>query len=296
MLPKNLILVPTDFSSRSLLALDQAIAISKKGDSEIMLLYVIHNDNKTFGFITDIFTAEENELIRDKVEKQIWSKLDALIEEKKDCGVVIKAMIAKGKAYDKIVEIASSLNAQLIVVGSNSSNLNENIGFLGSNTSRIIRSSDVPVITVSEKIAPEIKTIILPLDLSKETQQKVAKAIRFARIFNAKIKIVSALLTNDPDIVKKLTIQMNVVHKFVSQNYDNCTADFVFGVEKEDTLGGLIMKFAKDKNGDIIAIMTQQENKLAKFFMGQTAMDIVFNSDIPVLSITPKELNISSYR
>lgn len=294
--PKNLILVPTDFSTRSLLALDQAIAISKQGDSEIMLLYVIHSDNKTFGFITEIFTVEENELIRDKVEKQIWAKLDQLIEDKKDSGVVIKAMISKGKAYDKIVEVATSLNAQLIVIGSNSSNLEEHVGFLGSNTSRIIRASSVPVLTVSEKISPSIKTIILPLDLSKETQQKVAKAIRFARIHNAKIKIVSALLTNDPEIVKKLTIQMNVVHKFISQNYDNCTADFVFGEEKVDTLGGLIMKFAKEKNGDLIAIMTQQENKLVRFFIGQTAMDIVFNSDIPVLTITPIELNLSSYR
>lgn len=296
MQPKNLILVPTDFSTRSLLALDQAIAISKQGDSEIMLLYVIHSDNKTFGFITEIFTAEENDLIRDKVEKQIWAKLDQLIEDKKDSGVVVKAMISKGKAYDKIVEVAASLNAQLIVIGSNSSNLEEHVGFLGSNTSRIIRASSVPVLTVSEKISPSIKTIILPLDLSKETQQKVAKAIRFARIHNAKIKIVSALLTNDPEIVKKLTIQMNVVHKFISQNYDNCTADFVFGDEKEDTLGGLIMKFAKDKQGDLIAIMTQQENKLVRFFIGQTAMDIVFNSDIPVLSVTPVELNLSSYR
>ncbi len=296
MQPKNLILVPTDFSTRSLLALDQAIAISKQGDSEIMLLYVIHSDNKTFGFITEIFTAEENDLIRDKVEKQIWAKLDQLIEDKKDSGVVVKAMISKGKAYDKIVEVATSLNAQLIVIGSNSSNLEEHVGFLGSNTSRIIRASAVPVLTVSEKISPNIKTIILPLDLSKETQQKVAKAIRFARIHNAKIKIVSALLTNDPEIVKKLTIQMNVVHKFISQNYDNCTADFVFGDEKEDTLGGLIMKFAKEKKGDIIVIMTQQENKLVRFFIGQTAMDIVFNSDIPVLSVTPVELNLSSYR
>lgn len=293
---KNVILVPTDFSPRSILALDQAIALAKKNQAEIMLLYVIHTDNKTFGFITDLFTVEENELIRNKVEKQIWAKLDELIEQKKDCGIAIKGMISKGKAYDKIVEVAQGLNAQLVVIGSNSSDVNEKVGFLGSNTSRIIRSSGVPVLTVSGRISPEIKTIILPLDLSKETQQKVAKAIQFARIHNAKIKIISALLTNDPSIVKQLTIQMNVVHKFVAEHYENCSADFVFGDEKNDTYAGLIMDFAKQKNGDVIVIMTQQETKLMKFFIGTTAMDIVFNSDIPVLSITPKELNLTSYR
>ncbi len=292
----NVILVPTDFSPRSLLALNQAIFIAKKTKAEIMLLYVIHSDNKTFGFISEMFTAEENELIRDKVEKQIWAQLDQLIDSKKDSGITIKAMISKGKAYDKVVEVSQSINAQFIVIGSNSAELNDRIGFLGSNTSRIIRASSVPVITVSTKVSTDIKSVILPLDLTKQTQQKVAKAIQFAREFNAKIKIVSALLTNDPAIVKQLTVQMNVVHKFISEHYDNCSADFVFGDEKTDTYASLLMKFAKEKNGDIIAIMTQQESKLIKFFMGTTAMDIVFNSDIPVLSVTPKELNLTSYR
>lgn len=292
----NVILVPTDFSPRSLLALNQAIFIAKKTKAEIMLLYVIHSDNKTFGFISEMFTAEENELIRDKVEKQIWAQLDQLIDSKKDSGVTIKAMISKGKTYDKVVEVSQSINAQFIVIGGNSAELNDRIGFLGSNTSRIIRASSVPVITVSTKVSTDIKTVILPLDLTKQTQQKVAKAIQFAREFNSKIKIVSALLTNDPAIVKQLTIQMNVVHKFISEHYDNCSADFVFGNEKTDTYASLLMKFAKEKNGDIIAIMTQQESKLIKFFIGTTAMDIVFNSDIPVLSVTPKELNLTSYR
>lgn len=292
---KNVILVPTDFSPRSLIALDQAVIIAKKTKSEIMLLYVIHTDNKTFGFISELFTAEENVLIHDKVEKQIWAQLDQLIDSKKDAGVVVKAMISKGKAYDKVIEVSKSLDAQFIIIGSNSAELNEHIGFIGSNTSRIIRSSSVPVLTVSN-IAKDIKTIILPLDLTKQTQQKVAKAVQFARIFNAKIKIVSALLTNDSYVVNQLTQQMNVVHKFVSEHYDNCSADFVFGDEKTDTYASLLMKFAKEKNGDIIVIMTQQETHLMKFFIGTTAMDIVFNSDIPVLSVTPKELNLTSYR
>lgn len=293
---KNVILVPTDFSPRSLLALDQAIAIAKKASDEIMLLYVIHTDNKTFGFISGLFTVEENEMIREKVEKQIWIQLDQLIETKKECGIIIKAMIAKGKTYDKVVEVAQSINAQFVIIGSNSADLSDKIGFLGSNTSRIIRSCPVPVLTVSTKISPEIKTVILPLDLSKQTQQKVAKAIQFARVYNAKIKIVSALLTNDPNVVKQLTIQMNVVHKFVSEHYDNCSADFIFGDEKTETYASLLMNFAKEKKGDVIVIMTQQEAKLIKFFIGTTAMDIVFNSDLPVLSITPKELNLTSYR
>lgn len=293
---KNVILVPTDFSPKSLLALDQAVVLASKAKSEIMLLYVIHSDNKTFGFISELFTPEENESIRQRVEKQIWEKLDKLIESKKYSGLVIKAMISKGKAYDKINEVAESLNAQQIVIGSNSSDMDQKIGFLGSNTSRLVRSAKVPVVIVSTAISKEIKTIILPLDLSKQTQQKVAKAIQFARIHNAKIKVVSALTTKDPAVISKLTFQMNNVDKFVSEHYGNCTAEFVYGESKTDTNAGMIMKYAQENNGDLIMIMTQQETKLMNLFIGTTAIDIVFNSSIPVYSITPKELTSSSYR
>ena len=291
----NQILVPIDFSEKSMLALEQAKYLAKITNSDIMLLNVVQLDSKTFSFIHAIFSDLEKDLMRQRIETGVWEKLNALIDFNKGFGINIKAMIANGKPYEKILELSKSLNCNYIIIGANDAETDKEARVLGTNASRIVRLSEIPVLTVNNKILKELNTVILPLDLSKETQQKVAKAIKIAKHTNAKIRMVSALLTDDKEIIERLTIQMEVVQKFILDNYGNVSADFVFGNKETDTLAGLIMKYAQDKNGDLIVIMTQQENNWLKLFVGTTAMDIIYNSPIPVLSAVPKELTTSTF-
>lgn len=291
----NQILVPIDFSEKSMLAFEQAKHLAKITNSDIMLLNVVQLDSKTFSFIHAIFSDLEKDLMRQRIETGVWEKLNALIESNKGFGINIKAMIANGKPYEKILELSKSLNCNYIIIGANDAESDKEARVLGTNASRIVRLSEIPVLTVNNKILKELNTVILPLDLSKETQQKVAKAIKIAKYTNAKIRMVSALLTDDKEVIERLTIQMGVVQKFILDNYGNVSADFVFGNKETDTLAGLIMKYAQDKNGDLIVIMTQQENNWLKLFVGTTAMDIIYNSPIPVLSAVPKELTTSSF-
>jgi len=204
-------------------------------------------------------------------------------------------MVVTGKIYDQIIEVSKSLNCNYIVIGVNDADEENDSHVLGSNASRVVRTSEIPVITVNNTIVKDLKTVILPLDLTKETQQKVAKAIQFAKLTNAKIKIVTALLTDDPSIVSVLQHQMEFVEKFIKDNYGNVSADFVFGNHDDDTLSGLVLKFSEENDGDIIVVMTQQETKLMKLFMGTTALDIIYNSPVPVFSVVPKEINRLKY-
>lgn len=290
----NQILVPIDFSEKSLLAFEQAKYIAKITSSSIMLLNVVQLDSKSFSFVQAVFSDVEKDMIRQRIEKGVWEKFDEIISKNKD--VDIQAMVASGKVYEKVLEISKSLNCNYIVIGANDEDEDRENRVLGTNASRIVRLSEIPVFTVNNKIMKELNTVILPLDLSKETQQKVAKAIKIAKYTNAKIKMVSALLTDDKEIVDRLTIQMSIVEKFIKENYGNVSSDFVFGDKDKDTLAGLIMKYSQDQNGDLIVIMTQQENNWLKLFVGTTAMDIIYNSPILVLSAVPKEINKVSYR
>lgn len=290
----NQILVPIDFSEKSLLAFEQAKYIAKITSSSIMLLNVVQLDSKSFSFVQAVFSDVEKDMIRQRIEKGVWEKFDEIISKNKD--VDIQAMVASGKVYEKVLEISKSLNCNYIVIGANDEDEDRENRVLGTNASRIVRLSEIPVFTVNNKIMKELNTVILPLDLSKETQQKVAKAIKIAKYTNAKIKMVSALLTDDKEIVDRLTIQMSIVEKFIKENYGNVSSDFVFGDKDKDTLAGLIMKYSQDQSGDLIVIMTQQENNWLKLFVGTTAMDIIYNSPILVLSAVPKEINKVSYR
>lgn len=290
-----IILVPIDFSQKSLLAFEQAKYLAKISKSDIMLLNVIQPDSKTFSFIQSIFSDVERATHNQRIENGIREQLNQLIKKNSTSDIDIKAMVVTGKVYDQIIEVSKSLNSNYIVIGVNDADKENDSHVLGSNASRVVRTSEIPVITVNNTIVKDLKTVILPLDLTKETQQKVAKAIQFAKLTNAKIKIVTALLTDDPSIVSVLQHQMGFVEKFIKENYGNVSADFVFGNHDDDTLSGLVLKFSEENNGDIIVVMTQQETKLMKLFMGTTALDIIYNSHVPVFSVVPKEINRLKY-
>lgn len=243
----NIILVPIDFSPKSILALEQAKYLAKISKSDIILLNVIQPDNKTISFVHSIFSDVEREAMNQRIEEGIRKKLNQLIEENITAEIDIKAMVVSGKIYEQIIETSKSLNCNYIVMGVNDTDAENDTHVLGSNASRIVWTSEIPVITVNNVIIKDIKTIILPLDLTKDTQQKVAKAIKFAKMTHAKIKIVTALLTDDPSVVSVLEYQMGFVEKFIKENYGNVSADFVFGDKDKDTLSGLVLKYTEEK-------------------------------------------------
>ena len=49
--------------------------------------------------------------------------------------------------------------------------------------------------------------------------------------------------------------------------------------------------FADDIEASAIVIMTRQENKLQKFFVGSMATELIKKANVPIVCISPKELN-----
>ncbi len=294
----NQILVPIDFTEKSLLAFEQAKYLAKMTDSDIMLINVIHLDSKSFSFVFEIFSDLEKDLMSKRIQEGAWKQLNKLIEDNKDCGVKIQAMVSIGKIYEKIMESSKSLNSNFIVIGSNDDDTEESA--LGSNASRIVRMSEIPVLTVNKHIMKEMKNLILPLDLSNDTQQKVAKAIQIARYTNAKISIVSAVFTDEPRVKRDLEVQMSVIGKFVKEHYGNVSTEIIYDIRDSGSISSnltsIVLDYAQKNDGDVIMIMTQPEKVWLKFFFSASAMDFIFKSSLPVISITPKEVYSTSYR
>ncbi len=294
----NQILVPIDFTPKSILAFEQAKYLAKMTDSDIMLINVIQLDSKSFSFVFEIFSDLEKDLMSQRIQKGVWDQLNDLIEKNKDCGVKIQAMVSIGKIYEKVMEASKSLNSNFIVIGSNDDEADESS--LGANASRIVRMSDVPVLTINKQIMKEMNNLILPLDLSKDTQQKVAKAIKIARYTNAKISIVSAVFTDEPKVKRAIEVQMNVIGKFVKEHHGNVSTEIIYDIREGGSISSnlteIVLDYAKKNNGDCIMIMTQPEKTWLKFFVSASAMDLIFKSTLPVFSVIPKEVFNTSYR
>jgi nucleotide-binding universal stress UspA family protein len=276
----NKIVVPVDFGEQSSIAIEQAAHLAKMIQAELTLVYVIESG----GFLSRFVSKTQDEEIR----KEIGVKLDELIAKvEKEQGVTCDKVIAHGSVYEKIAEIADMVGAKFIVMGTNGS-AGARRRFIGSNTLRVVRESKVPVITIKGKHHRDgCKNIVVPLDLTKETREKVTKALEFAKMYSSDIRIVSVLFTTDEFIVNRLTRQLSQVKAYVEKHGVRCTAEIIKGIKGEESLGQIIVDYANKVEGDLLLIMTQQEQDITDLFIGSAAQEIINKSDIPVLSIVP---------
>jgi nucleotide-binding universal stress UspA family protein len=274
------ILVPIDYSEQSIVALEQAVGLSKVFDSEIHVLNVISEE-----FSLSKLFDDEDKL---EFEKRAKAKIAEFVQEKgKEYDVELHPIQVHGKIYDQIVNSADIIDAQFIVMGTaGTSSLKKK--FIGSNALRVVRESHKPVITIKGKHHRKgCQNIILPLDLTKETKEKVAKAIEFAKRFGSTIRVVSVLMTNDEFIVNRLTRQLDQVKKYVMEQGADCTAEIVRDTKGGQSLSESIIDYSNKSKGDLIMIMTQQEQDFTDYFIGSSAQGVINSSEIPVLSIIP---------
>ncbi|MDF2436981.1 MAG: universal stress protein UspA-like protein [Bacteroidota bacterium] len=277
----NKILVPIDFSEQSLIALEQSYNLAREYHAEITLLHVIEEA----GVLSKLFSKEQH----DDLKKNMKERLDELASaESKKAKLTISTLVARGSVYEKINEVAELINAGMIIMGTNG---DEGLKkrFIGSNALRVVRESKIPVITIKGKHHRKgCKNIVLPLDLSKETREKVTKAIELSKLFGgATIRVVSVLFTTDEFVVNRITRQLGQVKSFLEKENVECSAEIIKGIKGEETLAQNILEYAQKVEGDLIMIMTQQEVDFTLYFIGSSAQEIINHSPIPVLSIRP---------
>lgn len=277
------ILVPYDFKEQADIALSQSYNLARLSNLEITLLYV-HEEG---GFFSKFFADDQSDSLIKKMETELEK---VATEKSNETGLKISSMVTKGKTYAKIVEIAELIKAKFIVMGtSSSSDPKDNV--IGANSSRVIRNAKCPVITIgSEGHYDGCRSILLPIDLTKESRQKVSWAIEFAKLFNSSIKVVSLLWSvNHNEISAQIKAQVLQVKNFIEERGISCQAEVV-QIPGESLMIKKMLEYAEDqKDVDLIMIMTQQETGLIPFFVDKEASEVIRLSSIPVMSIVPKD-------
>ena len=277
------ILVPIGFSKQSIIALEQAFNIAKIKKSAVFLLTVVEEQSILNSLFLDDKTPE--------LQKSVKTKLSSLASEySKKYNVVTDVIVAKGKVYKKINEVAEMISADLIVMGTHGSETSNKI--IGSNAERVVRLASCPVITIKGQTHRNgCKNIILPLDLEKETKEKVTHAIEYARYWNSVVRIVSVVIRDTKEVRDKLTKNINQVKKFIEEAGIECTSELLEG-DKKGNLGDYIFDYEKKFESDMIMIMTKKEELSFSNNISVTARYIINNSQIPVMSIKPRDRKI----
>lgn len=278
---KRHIIVPIDFSEQSIIALSQTYNLARMSSADITLLHVI--DEALFSSVLHLFSAKEDQ--EELLRLGIQVKLNDLANEARaKSGLEFKTRIEKGKIYEVVAAVATELNASFIVMGTSGETTIKK-KFIGSNAIRVISDAPCPVITIKGKQhRTGCNIIVLPLDLSKETKEKVTKCVEIARFFNSTVKVMSVIDTEDEFLVNKLERQMDQVVEFIANHQINCTGEFY----KHKDISEGVIEYSEKINADLIIIMTQKESDWT-VFVSTESQQIINNCEIPVCSIRPIE-------
>ncbi len=281
----NHTLVPVDFSDTSLLALDHAVAISDMGpDKEIItLLHVIEGAD-----IDEMVTAADplkldhrDALAAEGALVKLRKLADNFDREKTE----FRAVVIGGKPYRKIAKVARETKPDYIMMGTHGSSGLQVLA--GSNASRVIQLAPCPVIVVKEKqFGNGYQNIVLPLDVTRETKQKVNMASRVAKYFDATVHIL-ALQERDEFLAHRMKANLNQVQEYME---DRGIKTSVHTLTSSSNLATQTLEWADENNADLIIIMSQQEKgTLGEFLYGSYAQQMVNRSHVPVMAINPRE-------
>ena len=140
------ILVLTDFSAHALFALKVAASIAKKISGKINLVHVYQHPalGEEFSYY---YTKEYYEEISTDANKQLDQLLDQSFLE----GVHVERQVVSGSTIADVLNNVKFKHPDLIVMGSHG-RTGYDMSFIGSNTEKVVRLSEAPVLTLKNEI------------------------------------------------------------------------------------------------------------------------------------------------
>ncbi|MFI5221281.1 MAG: universal stress protein [Bacteroidia bacterium] len=283
---KNTILVPIDFSEIANHALNHAAEVAKQFRNNLALLHVVEE-----GLLTNVFSFGKNDHMEDLAREAAKARLEKYAAEiKAKHGLDCITSVTFGKIYKMILEAVDDLHCDSIIMGSNGSSGIDQI--IGSNASRVIGQSNVPVIVVkSEQHVNSYRNIVFPLDLTAESKQKVNWAIHIGKVYGSTIHIFTAK-TGTKDLDARLLANLKQIEKLLEKSKIKFTEKIL--PKSNDNFANDTIKFSEKINADMIMIMTQQEDKkFSEYIIGSYAQQVVNRSlHAPVMCINPKRIDV----
>lgn len=254
-------IVPHDFTPVADNALNHAIATAQTLGAQIFVIHVVNKDK-------NIAEAEV--------------KLNELLATK-NTTVKLTSCVRAGNIFDDIGDFASEHHAELIFMGTHGASGWQHV--LGSNALKVVTHSDVPCIIVQEKgIKPTgYDDIVVPLDLNKETKQKLAIVANLATYFKSRVHVITP---NETDEFLRKKVQANIL--FANRFFSERGIEVTTTLASKSNFDKEVVKHAVTIEADLIAIMNLNKNSILGTIGANSEQYVITNeAQIPTLVINP---------
>jgi nucleotide-binding universal stress UspA family protein len=275
------IIVPLDLSDESLNGLNLAMMMATKTGANILLVHVIGKNTGDYYEQME----KENQLAQTKFEGILRK-----YKEKVNLNFTLSYIIKEGNIFKEIADLADKHEDALTVLSTHGASGFEEL-FIGGNAYKITSHSRNPVITVRRsKIPSNIDNIVLPLDMTFQTREKVPYTVELAKKFGSKIHLLTIRLSNLKSIEKKLHQYAEQVASYLDTHKVPYTVEHLHGGNLTD----LTLDYSRSIDADLISIMTEQEKSASNLLLGNFAHQMINKAYIPVLSFPNYHLRVTA--
>ena len=268
------ILVPTDFSNEAENALKVAAQLAKKHDSEIFLTHLLELPLGQVDALSNYSELPEAVFFMKLAHKKFEDVLSR--DYLKD--VTVHETVDFNNSFSSISETVKEKDIDFIIMGSHgASGLKEM--FIGSNTEKVVRSSDVPVLVIKNEHQDfDIKDIVFASDFKNDNKETYKQASDLANAFNAKLHLLMVNTANNFSTTEKANARiMDFINGYEFNNY-------TVNIYNDENVEKGILNFSHSINADLIGISTHGRQGIAHFFNGSISEDLVNHAKRPVIT------------
>jgi len=296
------VLVPIDFSERSLEALETALSLTKRTGAQLHLIHVYEPDYP-------LTTVMAMPIVLPPVQVAQGVRRH-LRDVAKKFGIELRpgnTHAVEGKPFEEICRIASEQKIDLIVAATRGNTGVKHL-LLGSTAERIVRYSPCPVLVVHPKAksrkspGPELifGKILVPIDFSKCSLKGLEYAKALAKQFGSKLVLLNSVafqyyITSDEYARYDLPLLMEQAEKASRRQMRDLIEKMDWeGIEVKASLqighaGQQICARAAGQRADLIITSTHGTTGFKHILLGSTAEYVVRHATCPVLVVPSHE-------
>lgn len=297
------ILCPVDFSDYSRLALDHAIALARWYGSTITVLHV-------FSPVPVVASAPgpvvfEPMVLTPMDRDRLLADTRAFIEAERAPGVTTEAVLREGSTAAEILDQATSMNADLLVIGTHGRSGFERL-LLGSVAERVLRKASCPVLTVPKRHAvvpagPVLyKRILCPVDFSDSSLRALDYALSMVQEADGHLTVlhvVSNEFERTADMASIVYDARKTIGDFPKEREEALRQrlqEAVTGAAKSCRVESLmthgkpwreVLRVASERQSDLIVMGMHGRGVADLLFFGSTTQHVVREAECPVLTI-----------
>lgn len=294
------ILIPTDGSSHAVRAAKHGFHLAQAFDTSVHIINVVNTPSGAGRFELENL----NEQFVTPLENEGKNAIET-ITGVADAHDSITTAIIRGKPFEAILEYADDHGADVIAMGTHGrTGLNRYIA--GSVTERVVRLSEVPVLTVRaterSQITGNYEEILIPTDGSELVSGAIDHGLAIAEQTGARIHAVNIVDIGDVafrpsfappmEIIDQLESKGETITGRIATEARNRGLDAVTEVQ-EGMPASDILEYADENSIDLITMGTAGRTGLDRYLIGSTTERVIRHADMPVLAVNKRNTDTS---